>query len=204
MENKNKSEEGSSTSSGRKIVIVDSRQWLCEHYQQLCRVKIPSCGKFFPCHRCNNSSGCPNTDAVEREAYCVECSVCDHQQEERVLEAERRLKTTASVVESLDSTHNSFQALVQGVRDARLRISARNTQFRRRWHTCVGQGERDLEAERRLKTTTCVVESLDSTHNSFQALVQGVRDARLRILARNTKFRRRWHTCVGRENLISI
>ena len=59
--------------------------------------------------------------------------------------------------------------------------------------------ERDLEAERRLKTITCVVESLDCIHNSSLALVQGVRDARLRISVRNPQLKRRRHTCVGRE-----
>lgn len=40
--------------------------------------------------------------------------------------------------------------------------------------------------------TTCNVDSLDSTHNSPQAFVQGVRDARMRISA---QFRGWWCTC---------
>ena len=60
---------------------VEGRQWLCEHYKRLCRVKFPCCGKFFPCHRCHNNSGCPNDNSKAREACYVECSVCSHQQE---------------------------------------------------------------------------------------------------------------------------
>ena len=60
---------------------VEGRQWLCEHYKRLCRVKFPCCGKFFPCHRCHNNSGCSNDNSKAREACYVECSVCSHQQE---------------------------------------------------------------------------------------------------------------------------
>ena len=60
---------------------VEGRQWLCEHYKRLCRVKFPCCGKFFPCHRCHNNSGCSNDNSKAREACYVECSVCGHQQE---------------------------------------------------------------------------------------------------------------------------
>ena len=41
-------------------------------------------------------------------------------------------------------------------------------------------------------STTCNVDSLDSTHNSPQAFVQGVRDARMRVSA---QFRRWCCTC---------
>lgn len=44
-------------------------------------------------------------------------------------------------------------------------------------------------------TTTCIVESLDATHCSPQALAQGIRDARMRISARDPQFRRWWCTC---------
>ena len=60
---------------------TEGRQWLCEHYKRLCRVKFPCCGKFFPCHRCHNNSGCSNDNSKAREACYVECSVCSHQQE---------------------------------------------------------------------------------------------------------------------------
>ena len=60
---------------------AEGRQWLCEHYKRLCRVKFPCCGKFFPCHRCHNNSGCSNDNSKAREACYVECSVCNHQQE---------------------------------------------------------------------------------------------------------------------------
>ena len=60
---------------------AEDRQWLCEHYKRLCRVKFPCCGKFFPCHRCHNNSGCPNDNSKAREACYVQCSVCSHQQE---------------------------------------------------------------------------------------------------------------------------
>ena len=78
--------EENSTSSGQETPSQDSapagvRQWLCEHYQRLCRVKFSCCGKFFPCHRCHNNSGCPNDNSKAREACSVECSVCSHQQE---------------------------------------------------------------------------------------------------------------------------
>ena len=78
--------EGNSTSGGQETPSQDSapaevRQWLCEHYQRLCRVKFSCCGKFFPCHRCHNNSGCPNDNSKAREACSVECSVCSHQQE---------------------------------------------------------------------------------------------------------------------------
>ena len=48
--------------------------------------------------------------------------------------------------------------------------------------------------------TTCNVDSLDSTHNSPQAFVQGVRDARMRISA---QFRRWWCTCSA-QVLVSV
>ena len=78
--------EGNSTSGGQETPSQDSasagvRQWLCEHYQRLCRVKFSCCGKFFPCHRCHNNSGCANDNSKAREACSVECSVCSHQQE---------------------------------------------------------------------------------------------------------------------------
>ena len=83
---RNERVEGNSTSSGQETPSQDSasagvRQWLCEHYQRLCRVKFSCCGKFFPCHRCHNNSGCPNDNSKAREACSVECSVCSHQQE---------------------------------------------------------------------------------------------------------------------------
>ena len=78
--------ERNSRSGGQETPSQDSapaevRQWLCEHYQRLCRVKFSCCGKFFPCHRCHNNSGCPNDNSKAREACSVECSVCSHQQE---------------------------------------------------------------------------------------------------------------------------
>ena len=83
---RNERVEGNSTSGGQETPLQDSasagvRQWLCEHYQRLCRVKFSCCGKFFPCHRCHNNSGCPNDNSKAREACSVECSVCSHQQE---------------------------------------------------------------------------------------------------------------------------
>ena len=83
---RNERVEGNSTSGGQETPSQDSasagvRQWLCEHYQRLCRVKFSCCGKFFPCHRCHNNSGCPNDNSKAREACSVECSVCSHQQE---------------------------------------------------------------------------------------------------------------------------
>ena len=83
---RNERVEGKSTSDGQETPLQDSesagiRQWLCEHYQRLCRVKFSCCGKFFPCHRCHNNSGCPNDNSKAREACSVECSVCSHQQE---------------------------------------------------------------------------------------------------------------------------
>ena len=78
--------ERNSTSSGQETPSQDSapagvQQWLCEHYQRLCRVKFSCCGKFFPCHRCHNNSGCPNDNSKAIEACSLECSVCSHQQE---------------------------------------------------------------------------------------------------------------------------
>ena len=83
---RNERVEGNSTSGGQETPLQDSasagvQQWLCEHYQRLCRVKFSCCGKFFPCHRCHNNSGCPNDNSKAREACSVECSVCSHQQE---------------------------------------------------------------------------------------------------------------------------
>ena len=60
---------------------AEGRQLLCEHYKRLCRVKFPSCGKFFPCHHFHNNSGCQNDNSKAREACYVERSVCSHQQE---------------------------------------------------------------------------------------------------------------------------
>ena len=86
-ERKNDREEVSNPMSGgggtptQTSAGAEGRQWLCEHYRRLCRVKFPCCGKFFPCHRCHNNSGCPNDNSKAREACYVECSVCSHQQE---------------------------------------------------------------------------------------------------------------------------
>ena len=86
-EHKNDREEVSNPMSGgggtptQTSAGAEGRQWLCEHYRRLCRVKFPCCGKFFPCHRCHNNSGCPNDNSKAREACYVECSVCSHQQE---------------------------------------------------------------------------------------------------------------------------
>ncbi|RMX42456.1 hypothetical protein pdam_00010868 [Pocillopora damicornis] len=84
---RNDSEEVSNPKSGGRETPTqtsagaEGRQWLCEHYKRLCRVKFPCCGKFFPCHRCHNNSGCSNDNSKAREACYVECSVCNHQQE---------------------------------------------------------------------------------------------------------------------------
>ena len=85
-EHRNESGEGISTSSveerpSQNTVVPESPQWLCEHYQRLCRVKFPCCGKFYPCHRCHNNSGCRNDNSKAKEAFYVECSVCKYQQE---------------------------------------------------------------------------------------------------------------------------
>ena len=61
--------------------LPENPQWLCEHYQRLCRVKFPCCGRFYPCHRCHNNSGeCQNDKCKAKEAFYIECSVCRHQQ----------------------------------------------------------------------------------------------------------------------------
>ena len=61
--------------------LPENPQWLCEHYQRLCRVKFPCCGRFYPCHRChNNSDECQNDKCKAKEALFIECSVCRHQQ----------------------------------------------------------------------------------------------------------------------------
>ncbi|XP_022791368.1 uncharacterized protein LOC111330727 [Stylophora pistillata] len=78
--------EGNATGDGGETpsqdsAVTEGQQWLCEHYQRLCRVKFPCCGRFFPCHRCHNNSGCPNDNSKAREACYVECSICSHQQE---------------------------------------------------------------------------------------------------------------------------
>ena len=77
---------GTSTGSeeeapSERAALPESPQWLCEHYQRLCRVKFPCCGKFYPCHRChNNSDECENHNCKAKEAFYIECSVCRHQQ----------------------------------------------------------------------------------------------------------------------------
>ena len=78
--------EGTSTCSeeapSQRAALPESPQWLCEHYQRLCRVKFPCCGRFYPCHRCHNNSGeCENDHCKAKEAFYIECSVCRHQQE---------------------------------------------------------------------------------------------------------------------------
>ncbi|KAL9971008.1 hypothetical protein ACROYT_G023482 [Oculina patagonica] len=78
--------EGTSTRSeeeapSQHTALPESPQWLCEHYQRLCRVKFPCCGRFYPCHRChNNSDECVNDNCKAKEAFYLECSVCRHQQ----------------------------------------------------------------------------------------------------------------------------
>ena len=82
----NESGEGNSTGSeegapSERAVLPERPQWLCEHYQRLCRVKFPCCGRFYPCHRChNNSDECENDSCKAKEALYIECSVCRHQQ----------------------------------------------------------------------------------------------------------------------------
>ena len=79
--------EGTSTGSeeeapSQRVALPENPQWLCEHYQRLCRVKFPCCGRFYPCHRCHNNSGeCENDHCKAKEAFYIECSVCRHQQE---------------------------------------------------------------------------------------------------------------------------
>ena len=64
-----------------RAALLENPQWLCEHYQRLCRVKFPCCGKFYPCHRChNNSDECQNKNCKAKEAFYIECSICRHQQ----------------------------------------------------------------------------------------------------------------------------
>ena len=83
---RNESGEGPSTGSEEETPSQDtahpvSARWLCEHYQRLCRVKFPCCGKFYPCHRChNNSDECVHDNCKAKEAFYLECSVCRHQQ----------------------------------------------------------------------------------------------------------------------------
>lgn len=83
---RNESGEGTSTGSeeeapSQRAALPENPQWLCEHYQRLCRVKFPCCGKFYPCHRChNNSDECENDNCKAKEAFYIECSVCRHQQ----------------------------------------------------------------------------------------------------------------------------
>ena len=83
---RNETGEGTSTGSeegapSERAVLPESPQWLCEHYQRLCRVKFPCCGRFYPCHRChNNSDECENDNCKAKEALYIECSVCRHQQ----------------------------------------------------------------------------------------------------------------------------
>ena len=83
---RNDTGEGTSTSSEEEapsecVALPESPQWLCEHYQRLCRVKFPCCGRFYPCHRCHNNSGeCVNDHCKAKEAFYIECSVCRHQQ----------------------------------------------------------------------------------------------------------------------------
>ena len=83
---RNESGEGPSTGSEEETPSQDtahpvSARWLCEHYQRLCRVKFPCCGKFYPCHRChNNSDDCVHDNCKAKEAFYLECSVCRHQQ----------------------------------------------------------------------------------------------------------------------------
>ena len=82
----NDNAEGTSTSSEEGVpsgraTLPENPQWLCEHYQRLCRVKFPCCGRFYPCHRChNNSDECQNDNCKAKEAFYFECSVCRHQQ----------------------------------------------------------------------------------------------------------------------------
>ena len=79
--------EGTSTGSeaeapSQRVALPENPQWLCEHYQRLCRVKFPCCGRFYPCHRCHNNSGeCEYDHCKAKEAFYIECSVCRHQQE---------------------------------------------------------------------------------------------------------------------------
>jgi len=83
---RNANREGTSTGSeeeapSQHTTSPEKSQWLCEHYQRLCRVKFPCCGRFYPCHRChNNSEECEKDNCKANEAFYMECSVCSHQQ----------------------------------------------------------------------------------------------------------------------------
>ena len=73
--------EARKTKKEQRAAPPENPQWLCEHYQRLCRVKFPCCGRFYPCHRChNNSDDCQNDNCKAKEAFYIECSVCGHQQ----------------------------------------------------------------------------------------------------------------------------
>ena len=75
--------EGSGAASGSpRRPIQESPRWLCEHYQRRCKVRFPCCGKFFPCHRCHNSSEeCSGEDVKALQATHIQCVVCKHEQE---------------------------------------------------------------------------------------------------------------------------
>ena len=83
---RNETGEGTSTGSeegapSERAALPENPQWLCEHYQRLCRVKFPCCERFYPCHRChNNSDECEIDNCKAKEAFYIECSVCRHQQ----------------------------------------------------------------------------------------------------------------------------
>ena len=87
-EERQRNQSGEETSTGSEeaspsqhAALPESPRWLCEHYQRLCRVKFPCCGRFYPCHRCHNNSGqCANDNCKAKEAFYIECSICRHQQ----------------------------------------------------------------------------------------------------------------------------
>lgn len=60
--------------------------------------------------------------------------------------------------------------------------------------------EREIRAERGLQTTTLVVESLDSTHNSHRASEEGIKAAVARIQSRWPWFGRWCCTCADGLN----
>ena len=62
--------------------ITARSQWLCEHYQRHCRVRIPCCSQFHLCHRCHhNSKACDNEEGKASHATDhLKCSFHHHEQ----------------------------------------------------------------------------------------------------------------------------
>lgn len=97
------------TSPPRQGGVSAESLWLCEHYQRRCSVQFPCCTRFYPCHRCHNSSANCEEAKASVDATHFKCSLCQFEQE--VSFCFLSLKVHVTVIGSLGKTKASAEKL---------------------------------------------------------------------------------------------